>query len=188
MTYAFLGSFVLGLILAVRAMLHGVERPSESRAPRSEGTRAAPSASLPRRFALNVPTIAGFATAFGVTGYLLMRYAPLTTLSDILIAAAVGVAGAVGALTLVAAWAIPAAKAEVVDERYLLQGAFARVTAVSERGMSGTVVYESEGRSHTARAAPLEGCRLEVGGDVVIERIEDNVAYVEPWARVEARL
>ena len=130
----------------------------------------------------------GFATAFGVTGYLLMRYAPLTTLSDILIAAAVGVAGAVGALTLVAAWAIPAAKAEVVDERYLLQGAFARVTAVSERGMSGTVVYESEGRSHTARAAPLEGCRLEVGGDVVIERIEDNVAYVEPWARVEARL
>jgi hypothetical protein len=34
----------------------------------------------------------------------------------------------------------------------------------------------------------LDGVLLEAGGDVVIERIEDGIAYVEPWDRVEARL
>jgi hypothetical protein len=182
MTYVYVTSFVVGLMLAVRAMLHGVERPAK--APAS-GDRAAVPAP---RFALNLPTTAGFATAFGVTGYLLTRYTTLGVSADVAIAILVGVAGAVGALTLVAAWAIPAAKAEVVDERYLLQGAFARVIGVSDHGASGTITYESDGTSHTTRATAIDGTHLEVGGDVVIDRIENGIAYVEPWARVEARL
>ena len=59
----FIGCFVLGVLLGVFAMLHGVER--------------APRATV-RRFSLNLPTIAGFATVFGLAGFFLDRF---TTLS-----------------------------------------------------------------------------------------------------------
>jgi hypothetical protein len=182
MRYAYAASFLLGLLLGVRAMLHGVERPAKSRTPLD------PNATQGRRFALNLPTAAGFATAFGLTGYLLARLTGLGVAVDVVIASVAGAAGAVGVLLLIAAWAIPAAKAEVTDERYLMQGALARVIGITDRGASGTVTYASGGASITTRATALDGTRLEVGSEVVIERIENGVAYVEPWARVEARL
>jgi membrane protein implicated in regulation of membrane protease activity len=163
-------------------MLIGIERPAKTRTPGASSAASSP------RFALNLPTAAGFALAFGLTGYLLTRYTTLAPAVDLVIAVAAGALGAVGALTLLAAWAIPAAKAEVVDARYVMQGAFARVIGVSDRGTSGMVTYESEGVSHTSRATAIDGARLEVGSDVVIERIEDGIAYVEPWAQVESRL
>jgi hypothetical protein len=88
----------------------------------------------------------------------------------------------------VAAWAIPAAKAEVVDERYVLQGAPARVVSITDNGSSAVIEYQADGAKLTSRATGLDGVLLEAGGDVVIERIEDGIAYVEPWDRVEARL
>ena len=188
MNYAFLAFFVVGLLLGVRIMLHGVERPA--RPPRRRDAGATPGP----RFALDLPTAAGFAAVFGGTGYLLVRYAPLGPIVDVVIAAIAGAAGAIGAVALVAAWAIPSAQAEVVDERFLMQGAFARVTAVGDLGTTGTIVYQgagehgSGGETHTSPATGLDGARLEVGGEVVIERIENGMAYVEPWARVEARL
>ena len=123
-----------------------------------------------------------------MTGYLLARYTTLTVAPELIIAAVAGALGGALALTLVAAWAIPAAKAEVIDERYVLQGAFARVVSVSNGGAAGTITYESEGTTYTTAAAGLDGTRLDLGAEVVIERIEDGVAYVEPWAKVEARL
>lgn len=182
MRYAYAASFLLGLLLGVRAMLHGVERPAKSQTPFD------PNATTGRRFALNLPTAAGFAMAFGLTGYLLARFTGLGVTVDLVIASAVGAVGAVGVLVLIAAWVIPAAKADVPDERYLMQGALARVIGVTDRGASGTVTYASGGISHTTRATALDGTRLEVGNEVVIERIEDGVAFVEAWARVEARL
>jgi apolipoprotein N-acyltransferase len=185
MSIVFLTSFVIGLLLAVRAMLHGIERPAKTtRSPRP-GTDTAPA---PPRFVINLPTTAGFATGFGATGYLLARYTTLSRVPGVLIALVAGAAGAAAALTLVAAWAIPAAKAEVVDERYLLQGAPARVLSIAGGGSSGTIEYQNDGATLTARAAGLDGVLLVAGSEVVIERIEDGIAYVEPWDRVEARL
>jgi hypothetical protein len=192
MLYAFLALFVIGLLLGVRIMLLGVERPARTitRSARSTPPRAStePAQRPAPRFALDLPTVAGFATASGATGYLLARYAPISPVVDAVIAAVAGAAGAIGAVTLVAAWAIPSAKAEVVDERYVFQGAFARVTGVTDRGTMGTIVYDGDGTTRTSAAKGLDGSPLEVGAEVVIERIEDGVAYVEPWARVEARL
>jgi hypothetical protein len=172
--YTFAALFLLGLVLGVRAMLQGVERPGKS--------------SGSPRFAINGPMVAGFAAVCGATGYLLTRYTRLSTPIDLVIALPAGVLGALGALSLVAAWAIPAAQAEVVDERFTLQGAFARVVAAAEGGATGTIRYEVDGVAQTSPASPLDNSRLEVGADVVIERIENGVAFVEPWARVEARL
>jgi hypothetical protein len=182
MRYVFVGWLLLGLLLGVRAMLHGVERPAKPRALAKAGAQPT------RRFTLNLPTAAGFATIFGLTGYLLTRYTGLGIAPTCAIAFGAGLAGALGALLLVAAWAIPAAKAEVLDERFVMQGAFARVIGVSDRGTKGTVTYSSGGVTYTTPATALEGTHLEVGGEVVIERIEDGIAFVETWARVEARL
>jgi hypothetical protein len=38
------------------------------------------------------------------------------------------------------------------------------------------------------RARGLDERALAIGTDVVIERIEDDLAYVEAWAEVEKRL
>lgn len=182
MRYAYVASLVLGLLLGVRAMFRGVERPAKSRSPQDPNVLPA------RRFALNLPTAAGFATAFGLTGYLLARYTGLSVPIHLLLACIAGAAGALGVLLLVAAWAIPAEKADIPDERYLMQGALARVIGVTDPGTTGTVTYVSGGVSHTTLATTVDGTRLEVGSEVVIERIENGIAFVEPWARVEARL
>jgi hypothetical protein len=164
----FLVSFIGGLLLAVFAMLNGVERRSG--------------------FSLNRPAIAAFATVFGAVGYPLLRAGSLRIVPVLAIAAASGLAGAAIAIVLVAAWAIPSARAEVIDERFLLQGSVARVLSVTDGGATGMIAYEVDGVKCTAPARTVDGTRLEPGEDVVIERLEEGTATVEPWATVEARL
>jgi hypothetical protein len=171
--FLFIGAFIVGLLLAVFAMLHGVERT-----PRSTG----------RRFSLNLPAIAGFATVFGLAGFCLVRFSRLSPAVDLLLAAVIGGVSAVLALVLVAGWAIPGAKAEVVDERYELQGCIAHVIQVHADGVTGVITYDNAGVHHTATAHGLDGALLTAGIDVAIERVEDGIAYVEPWTQVEARL
>jgi hypothetical protein len=171
--FYFVGAFIVGLLLGVFAMFHGIERQA-----RATG----------RRFSLNLPWIGGFATVFGLAGYLLARYSTLSSAADVGLAAIIGAAGAVATLSLVAGWAIPGAKAEVVDERYVLQGCIARVIEVQSGGTRGVIAFEVNGVRQTAIAEGLDGARLESGEDVAIERVESGVTYVEPWSQVEARL
>ena len=179
----FVASFIVGLVLGVIAMFFGVERSSGAPAGTIFGHD-------PRQISarLHVPVIASFATLFGATGYLLVRYAALAPVVDVVLAAAVGAAGAVGAVLLVAKWAVPSARQEVVDERYLLQGHLARVSQPIQPGAAGEIVFEADGVRHTTRAVAVDGSALEPDTDVVIERIEGGVAYVEPWTVVERRL
>jgi membrane protein implicated in regulation of membrane protease activity len=170
----FEGCFIAGLLLGVFAMLNGVEKP-----PRQTGRR---------RFSLNLPTVAGFATVFGLGGWLLVRFTALSPAADVGLAALIGAASAVGGIILIAGWMIPAARAEVVDARYELQGCVARVIAVHDDGRRGVIEYSDATGLHTADAHGLDDAVLEAGTDVAIERIEDGVAYVEAWALVEARL
>ena len=185
MTQLFLVSFIVGLLLMVGSMLWGVER--QPRGP----VVPAPGGQTTIRARLTVPNLGAFLTLFGVTGYPLYRYARLGTLPILILAAVLGVAGVVGASLLIARWAVPGVAAEVVDERYLLQGQPARVTRVVREG-SGGVVYEISyadgGRERSARARSLDGSPLVDGADVVIERVEGGYAYVEAWSTVEKRL
>ena len=182
-THLFLALFLVGLVLGVGAMLFGVER---RRAP-------AGSAGTPTIGArLTVPNVAAFAAASGAAGYLLHRYTTLGNVALFVLASVAGILGVVGASLLVARWALPAVAAEVVDERYVLQGHPARVPRVIE-GASGAaaayeVSYEEGGATHLLRAYSLEGTALDPGSDVVIERVENGSAYVEAWSVVERRL
>jgi hypothetical protein len=182
MSVLFIVSLIGGLVLGVFAMLHGVERRPPGA---TDLVDPPPPSELSAR--LNIPAIVGFLVAFGATGYPLHR-TELGAPARLAIALVAGTLGALGAVALVARWAVPSARKDQVDERYLLMGHFARVTAPIGPDAPGTVTYEVEGRVLSARAASVDGARLDVGTDVVIERIEHGVAHVEAWSLVEKRI
>lgn len=186
MTQVFLICFIAGLLLMVGSMLWGVERRSKASAPVTAGGNQSV------RARLTVPNLGAFLTLFGVAGYPLFRYARLGVVPTLVLAALVGIAAIVGASLLIARWAVPGVAAEVVDERYLLQGQPARITRVVQEGVGAGVTYEitydDAGREQSTRARSLDGTPLVDGSDVVIERVEDGYAYVEAWSVVEKRL
>jgi uncharacterized membrane protein YphA (DoxX/SURF4 family) len=170
----FLGAFIGGLVLAVFAMLHGVEhaRRNRSRAPSPY---------------FNLPAIAAFAAGFGAVGYPLASRTRLPAWGVLLIAIGGGALAITGMVTLLARWAlrgIGTASGEV-DE---IQGQLAIVSReISSIGM-GEISYEQQGRQVQIPARALSEKPVPVGADVVIDRIENGVAFVEEWAAVEQRL
>jgi hypothetical protein len=52
----------------------------------------------------------------------------------------------------------------------------------------GEISYEQLGKQLRIAARALSGKALSVGAEVVIDRIENGIAFVEEWAVVEQRL
>lgn len=185
MSALFLATFVLGLLLAVYAMLHGVERPPRVGPEVDAFGRAMQAA----RTSLKAPTAAAFLTTFGAVGYSLHRSTTLGTAALIVVA---GISGAIAILCVVlfiAKVLIPAARHDVVDERFLLMGHLARVaTPIGGGDAIGEIIYDLAGTRHAVKARSVDGASVPVGTDVVIERVEDGVAFVEPWVQVEQRI
>lgn len=178
----FLASLLAGLLLAVRAMLVGVERP------RAGGEL---------RPGISIPAVAGFATAFGLVGYVLLRYAAASPVVAVVGGLVAGGLATAGAVVLVAKWAVsPPSEDDDHDhhhhgnpEWYVLQGTPATVTRAISADGEGEIEYEGEaGARHATPARSFDGTPLDVGAEVVIDRIEEGVAYVEAWALVEKRL
>jgi membrane protein implicated in regulation of membrane protease activity len=192
MAQLFLASFLGGLLLGVFAMLAGVERPRRRMGPTVSGpfvsreTLVAASSNLSARF--HVPLVAAFATAFGATGYLLARYTALAGGAELAIASLAGAVAAAVAILFIAAWALPSARRDIPDERYLFQGLIAHVTDTIHGETGGCIAIEVNGTLHAVRALSLNGDPIEVGAEVVIERIEGDTAFVERWSHVEQRL
>ena len=180
MSIVCLAAFVCGLVLGVYVMMYGVERGQGSLP-----VRVAPGARYPA--SPWVPALGGFLTAFGFVGYLLERGDVGMVPARFVIALLAGVLGMLAGRAIVTRWAIPGALADEVDERYLLQGWFAHVVApIGDE--AGQVTYEVDGVTHRAVARTLDGAPIAAGTEVVIERIEDGVAWVEPWVQVEQRI
>jgi hypothetical protein len=194
MTYLFLATLLLGLILGVFAMLVGVERrPGGARdaastqpSPFSRESVMAASSGVSARF--HLPIVAPFATMFGAIGYLLARYSSAGVAVQLIVPAVAGALAATGVVILVARWAVPSARRDVPDERYLWQGLPASVTSPIGAGNPGRILVEVDGTRHAVLAVSLNGDAIEQGSDVIIERIEDGTAFVESWAVVERRL
>lgn len=189
----FLVSFLGGLVMLVMFMLFGVERQGRvSVAALQSGDpdawRRFLGATQDVRARIGLPGFAAFATLFGLVGYALSRYSELSLLIRLLLATLAGGAALAIAVTLVAKWAVPSARNEEVDERFLLQGHFARVTVPVGADSVGEVVYELGGAQFSTPARSLDGSALERDTEVVIERIEDGCAHVEAWALVEKRI
>lgn len=194
MVYLFLSTLLLGLVLGVVVMLVGVERrprrPMTSLASdgfpfSAESVRRA-SSEISARF--HLPIVASFATGFGAVGYLLARYSSLGVAWTVSTSVVAGALAVIGAVILIARWAIPSARRDIPDERYLWQGLPARVTVPIDPVSPGRITIEVDGTRHAVVAVSLNGEPIDQGSDVVIERIENGAAFVEPWASVERRL
>ena len=183
MPYFFLVAFIAGLVLGVHVMMHGVERVRSALPVRPSADGRYP-ASAAR------PVLAGFLAVFGFLGYVAHRHRDGLWPAGLLASVAGGLVGAWIGNIVVRRWAIPAAIADQPDERFVLMGHFGRVTAtIGATGEDeGTITYEVDGVRHTAGARALDGTAIAAGTDVVIERIEDGVAWVEPWSQVEQRI
>lgn len=193
MSLLFLTALLGGLILAVFAMLAGVERRTSAMDPETlagplvtRESLVAAANGISARF--HIPVIAAFATVFGTVGYPLSRYSGLRPGWQMLIASGAGAVAVAGAVVLIARWAVPSARRDVPDERYVLQGMFAQVTDSIEQQRVGRIALEMGGTLHAVQAVSLTGDAIERGTEVVIERIEGDTAFVEPWSAVERRL
>ena len=175
MTYVFLLALFAGLLLGVRLMFFGAER----RQRRAHGE-------LPLR--RSEPAIVGFLVMFGIAGYLLTRHGTMSAGAGTATALLLGIAWA-GVVTRVAiATARVQPEHDPEDPRYVLQGHVALVTSTIPAGGEGAITLEDGGQSRSLRARTIDDSTVSAGQEVCIERVDDEVAYVEPWAAVEARL
>ena len=175
MTVVYLASFIGGLLLAVRIMIAGVER-SRDEHPAGE-----------RSFRLSPPVVSSLATVFGLVGYILARRG-VGLVTQLVVAGVLAVIAAILTARLVRDWWTVTPEHETEDERYLLQGHPARVTQPIRADVDGEVAFEVGNNKHVLRARGIDDTVLPAGSDVVIERIEDEIAYVESWVEVEKRL
>jgi membrane protein implicated in regulation of membrane protease activity len=171
----FLAIFMGGLVLAVFAMLHGVEhmRRNRSRAPSPF---------------FNLPAVAALAVGFGAAGYPLATRTTWPAWLLVLVAALVGALAASAMILLLARWALRADLEHSVGEEEEIQGHLAIVSSEIAIGQPGEISYEQMGQQLKISARALGDKALPVGAEVVIDRIEEGVALVEEWSVVEQRL
>jgi hypothetical protein len=177
LTILFLVAFIGGLVLAVFAMLHGVEylrrRRNRSRAPSPF---------------FNLPAVAAFAVGFGAVGYPLASRTILPAWAIILIAIGGGALAITGMITLLAQWALRGLSSPFSSEDHEIQGQIAVVTRDIPAAGEGEISYAHFGRREQVPARSLGSAVVPTGVEVVIDRIENGVAFVEEWAVVEQRI
>lgn len=175
-TALYLAVFIGALLLAVRIMIVGVERPREA-SPFGE-----------RSFRLSPPVLVAFGIVFGAAGYLMTQRQIATTAARATVAVVLGAGAAILAARLVRRWWAVVPEHDVDDERYVLQGQLARVTKPIRADVEGEVTFRFGNAERRVRARDLDGGSITADTEVVIERIENEVAYVEAWQEVEKRL
>jgi hypothetical protein len=172
---AFLSVFIGGLVLAVFAMLHGVEHTRKNRA-------RAPSPFF------NLPAVAAFGVGFGATGYPLASRTNWRPWAVLVVAMAAGAVATGAMILLLARWALRREPGNPVVGEDEIQGQLAIVSTEIAAAKPGEISYEYLGQRLTISALGVSAKVLPVGAEVVIDRIENGVALVEEWSVVEQRL
>ena len=90
-------------------------------------------------------------------------------------------------ITLLAQWALRDAGL-LSAQHDEIQGQLAVVSQEITAGSTGEIAYEILGRKLRIPARGLSEKPMSVGADVVIDRIENGMAFVEEWSVVEQRL
>ena len=189
MTAVSLAVLIVGLVMGVFAMLYGTERRVQHARPVKphERTSEHDPAAEPSPF-FNLASVASFCVGFGIVGYVLARNSAWPIVAQLLGAMSAGSVAITVQYVLITRWAIPGARADHMDERYLLQGTLARITRDVPQDGVGMLRYALDDQECDLPARMLDGEPAAAGTDVVIDRVEDGVGYAELWSRVEARL
>lgn len=169
----FLFVFIAGLGAGVYSMFQGV-----TPGPTARGTT---------RFGMiSAPSVAAFAIIFGAVGYLC---ATRTTLSyPLTVAIAIGGGAATIPLSAPLTAKLARGRKAIISSQFELEGQLATVSKPITRDEPGEVVFERDGKNVRTRAVHIGEGELAIGDDVVIDRIENEIAYVEDWDTVEQRL
>lgn len=178
-------AFLAGLLLWVRVMFFGVQRRLDED---HLSHRAWPLA------------LAAFLVVVGVMTYVRSRNpAGGVTVGWVAMVVLLGAAAGAGAAWVVRRSAAAPSTDPEDDPRYRFQGHIARVIEPIDASAvdgEGRIDFSFDGRQHVLRAVwSPEGdltrhttAAGSVGSEVVIERVDGDVAYVEPWTVVEERL
>lgn len=167
----------VGLFISVYAMLHGTVRKG-----REPGAIKFPMAGF------NTPVIGAALVSFGAVGYLVTKYSQFDTIAILLMALAAAAAGWIGMTVLMAKWALRGSLNDPHEEIEELQGTVATVTRAISPTELGEISYSFRGAPTLIAARSIGGYTVATGTEVVIDRIENNVADVELWSIVEKRL
>jgi hypothetical protein len=169
----FLTVFTAGLLAGVYAMLQGV-------------TPGASAGKTTRIGMVTAPSVAVFAVVFGAVGYL------CTTRTSLTYPIVLGIALLAAAATIPASAPVLArivrARADVSFDDPGIEGQLAKVARPISNTITGEVTYNRDGNDFRHPALGFSAVLLEPGRDVVIDRIENGVAFVEDWEAVEKRL
>jgi len=170
-----------GLLLGVRVMFFGVQR-------RVDDARL-----LHRRWPV---ALAAFLFVSGAVLYPVAGPGSQVTWASIASVFLLGAGAAVVAWWIVSRSAAAPSTDPEDDPRYRFQGQVARIVMPIGRdaGSTGVVAFEFDGKRYEHRACwtpEVVGVGSDAGAsneEVVIERIEGDLAFVEPWRLVEQRL
>ena len=171
--------FALGILLAVRVMFFGVRLPATGQQFKLRASRLA------------LAAILAAAGAFAYARSSLGHEVTVGWIPGVVLVAALAGAGA---------WLVVRASAQMdaadpdEDPKYRFQGFVGRVVS-SIQGEQGTgrIEFVVDGQRHelSARWLPDQAdvaSHGAVDSEIVIEHVDGDVAYVEPWAVVEGRL
>jgi membrane protein implicated in regulation of membrane protease activity len=174
MSFVYVALVFIGVLAGVRVMLYGVERKR-------------PTEATPRSFSVTPALVTVFCLTAGIAGYILLRLGTTSAVTAIA-AAAVGLLSSALSAAAVNRWWLVVPEHDVDDERYVLQGSLAQVVSdIAERGV-GQVTLRSDSNQQPMPARGVDDQAVRTGTEVVIERIENGVAFVEEWESVEKRL
>jgi hypothetical protein len=171
--------FTVGVLLAVRVMFFGVRLQAAHDQFKLRGSRLA---------------IAAIFAAIGALVYARSSLGHMVTLGWLPSVVVVGAVAGTAAWWVVRASALAGSVDPEDDPRYRFQGCVARVVdSMQGSGSTGRIAFLLDGQrlEMVARWLPehlVASVDGAVDSEVVIGHVDGDVAYVEPWAVVEARL
>jgi len=149
----------------------------------AHGTHSAHLATAPSPY--NFATITAFLAWFGGAGYLLTRYGDVWPPIALLLAIAVGGAGASLVFWFMAK-VLWSPHENLDPDDYELVGLLGVVSSPIREGGTGEILFKQAGGRRAAGARSEAGQAIEKGGEVVITRYEKGLVYVRTWAELAA--
>jgi membrane protein implicated in regulation of membrane protease activity len=131
----------------------------------------------------NFATITAFLAWFGGAGYLLTRYGDVWPPIALLLAIAVGGAGASLVFWFMAK-VLWSPHENLDPDDYELVGLLGVVSSPIRAGATGEILFRQAGARRAAGARSEDGQAIEKGVEVVITRYEKGLVYVRTWAEL----
>jgi hypothetical protein len=124
---------------------------------------------------------------FGAAGYLLTRFGSFVAGVVVVLAGISGVTGGAVIFLFLTRVLMPHEHALTADETEVV-GAVGHVTCAIRAGGTGEIVYKQLGALRSVPARSEDGLIIPREEEVFVVRYEKGIAYVRPWAEVEAEV